>query len=322
MYICYLKLITNYFKPQLLSKSVWPMNILTLLTGVSIIACQSFFAYRVYRVGRKCRYLVAVCMVLLCAELAFCIVIFIDRGSSGDRESVSTASIKFGTTVYSQFEPFAWMISVGLGIATVVDTVLAAVLIYVLHTSRTGLKKSVVCCFAFRWMLIYVVDGRTNSMLDTLIAYAVCTGLLTDIFNVLGFAFALRSSDKLIYAAFNIEVAKIYTNSVLSSLNFRRPREPVSATYEVSELSDIRVAAMGSSASPGSFGNVYHAKAAPRPDQSAFGPLNSVIEINVPGHPYASRTPTTTVHGDDHGHVDDVEANRRSGSEKEHGMAY
>ena len=39
----------------------------------------------------------------------------------------------------------------GLGIATVVDTVLASVLIYVLHNSRTGLKKSVACRIAFVW---------------------------------------------------------------------------------------------------------------------------------------------------------------------------
>ncbi len=42
------------------------------------------------------------------------------------------------------------MISVGLGLAVVVDTVLAAVLIYVLHTSRTGLQKSVVCSVVLR----------------------------------------------------------------------------------------------------------------------------------------------------------------------------
>ncbi|KAM5544717.1 hypothetical protein V8D89_001615, partial [Ganoderma adspersum] len=155
-------------------------------------------------------------------------------------------------------------------------------------------------------------------MLDTLIAYAVCTGLLTDIFNILGFVFALRSSDKLIYAAFNIEVAKIYTNSVLSALNFRRPREPVSATYD---LSDLRVAPMGSSTAPGSFGNVYQTKAAPRPDQSSFGPLNSMIEINVLGHFYSSQTTTTTAHSHDHGRVRDVEANRMSVNEKDQGTA-
>ena len=35
------------------------------------------------------------------------------------------------------------MLSTALGIAVVVDTVLTAVLIYVLHTSRTGIKSYV-----------------------------------------------------------------------------------------------------------------------------------------------------------------------------------
>ncbi|KAI1784890.1 hypothetical protein LXA43DRAFT_1040441, partial [Ganoderma leucocontextum] len=142
-----------------------------------------------------------------------------------------------------------------------------------------------------------------NSMLDTLIAYAVCT---RTVFNILGFAFALRSPNKLIYAAFNIEVAKIYTNSVLSA-----------ATYEVRDVLDFRVAPIGSSTVPGSFGNVYQSKTPPRPGEAAFGPLNSVIEINVPGHFYQETTMTTSA-SHNHGHADDVATGRMSVNEKEH----
>ena len=69
------------------------------------------------------------------------------------------------------------MISSGLGIAVVVDTVLAAVLIYVLHTSRTGVKKSVNVPFRVLCVPLTVPCDRTNSLLDTLIAYTVCTGM-------------------------------------------------------------------------------------------------------------------------------------------------
>ena len=62
-------------------------------------------------------------------------------------------------------------------------------------------------------------------------------------------------------------------------------------------------------------------QAAPRPDQSSFGPLNSVIEINVPGQFY-SQTTTATVHSHDHRHVRDVEANRMSVDEKDQATAY
>ncbi|KAI1796817.1 hypothetical protein LXA43DRAFT_1089889 [Ganoderma leucocontextum] len=78
------------------------------------------------------------------------------------------------------------------------------------------------------WSPEWVNPGLgTNSLLDTFIAYAVTTGLLTDVINILGFVFALVSSQNLYYAALNTLVSKVYTNSVMAALNFRRPREPV-----------------------------------------------------------------------------------------------
>ena len=68
-------------------------------------------------------------------------------------------------------------------------------------------------------------------------------------------------------------------------------------------------------------------QATPRPGESTFGPLNSVIEINVPGHFYQERQETTRNstmdHDHDHrGNVQDAEAGRRNVDEKEHEQVY
>ncbi|KAM5544719.1 hypothetical protein V8D89_001617 [Ganoderma adspersum] len=211
MITCYLKLISHYFDIKYLSKSIWPLSILTLVAGATVLLCQGFFAYRVYRVGRKSKILSVACMFGLLAELGVCVV----------------ATVKaFSTATYQEFTRYTWMLSTALGIAVVVDTVLTAVLIYVLHSSRTGIKS-------------------TNTMLDTLVAYAVTTGLLTDIFNTLSFVFALAYSQNLWYTTMNVMATKVYSNSVLAALNYRRPRgsttQPTWGTSDIINLGAVEL---------------------------------------------------------------------------------
>ncbi|KAI1784889.1 hypothetical protein LXA43DRAFT_173992 [Ganoderma leucocontextum] len=209
MALCYLKLVTHYFSILYLAIMDWPLSLLTVLTAANVVACQSFFAYRVYRIGRKSRMVVWFCMVCQCAGFALCVAVTVKA---------------FETPMWTAFSKYASWISIALGIAVFVDTILAGALVFVLHRSRTGVKS-------------------TNSLLDTLIAYAVTTGLLTDLFNLLGFVFALVTSQNLYYAAMNMLVTKVYTNSVMAALNFRKPREPVGTQYTGTGTgSDLRAA--------------------------------------------------------------------------------
>ena len=65
----------------------------------------------------------------------------------------------------------------------------------------------------------------------------------------------------------------------------------------------------------------------PHPGESTPGPLNSVIEINVPGHFYQERQEATRNSTMDHDHdyrgnVQDTEAGRRSVDKKEDEQVY
>ncbi|KAH9902461.1 hypothetical protein C8Q73DRAFT_6155 [Cubamyces lactineus] len=188
MHMCYWYLVQNYFDPLRLYTGVWSINVLSVVVGVTIICCQCFYARRVYLLGRQYRYLVLVTVIMFIAELGC---------------AIASAVQAFVLPDFSQFRKVTWLISAGFGIAVVADALLTGVLILALNRSRTGFR-------------------RTDSMIDVLILYAMCTGLVTDLFSVLSFLFALILPNEMIYVGCDSVAAKLYVNSVLAALNFRQ----------------------------------------------------------------------------------------------------
>ncbi|KAI0654640.1 hypothetical protein C8Q70DRAFT_1058234 [Cubamyces menziesii] len=208
MHMSYYYLVDNYFKPQVLFTRVWSIDILGLGACMVIVACQSFYAHRVWLVGRRFRPLVAVAVVFFMGELACCIYATVQASLLPD---------------YAEFRQLTWLYSIAFGLVVVSDILLTSVLIVVLRRSRTGF-------------------AGTDSRLDVLIAYTISTGLLTDIFSLLSFIFVRSfptsmvslgltidlkplvylNTDSMIYIALDIVVTKLYTNSVIGTLNFRK----------------------------------------------------------------------------------------------------
>ncbi|KAI0750025.1 hypothetical protein C8Q80DRAFT_1269811 [Daedaleopsis nitida] len=180
-HVCYFYLVTNYFNPTALLFGSWSIKLLLICSGGIIIVSQSFFAWRVFLVGPRYKVLVFVAMTLLIGELAF----------------FAAATIEtFIIPTFAGFEHLTWLISTGSAMAVTADLLLTSVLIVTLHRSRTGIK-------------------RTDSIIDLLILYAISTGLLTGIFNILSFLFTVLYSDNLIYVAFAVIVTKLYANTLL-----------------------------------------------------------------------------------------------------------
>ncbi|KAI0364320.1 hypothetical protein BV20DRAFT_1125692 [Pilatotrama ljubarskyi] len=188
MHVCYYYLVTKYFNPAALLDGVWSIRILPISTVLVILVSEGFFTRRVYLIGRHYRAIVVVVPILMLAILGFAIAASVDA---------------FLRPTFADFEKVTWLTSAGFGIAVVVDFVLTGALIMTLQKSRTGFQ-------------------RTDSLIDLLIIYAINTGLLTGIFSVLSFIFAITSPSKLIYSAFNIIAAKSYANSLLAVLNSRK----------------------------------------------------------------------------------------------------
>ncbi|EIW52927.1 uncharacterized protein TRAVEDRAFT_75155 [Trametes versicolor FP-101664 SS1] len=187
MHIIYYYLTTNYFNPIALQEGVWSNKLLGVITGAVILASQSFFLRRVWKIGRQFRPLVAVAAILLLGEFGFATAVTVDTF--------------IHPTLHNSSQ--AWMNSAGVGMAVLADTLLTAALIFSLHSSRTGVR-------------------RTDSIIDLLIMYAINTGLVTGIMNLLSLIFALAMPNNLIYAGIVIVATKLYANSMMAVLNSRR----------------------------------------------------------------------------------------------------
>ncbi|RPD56866.1 hypothetical protein L226DRAFT_211362 [Lentinus tigrinus ALCF2SS1-7] len=181
MHISYYYLATNYFKPEALAVGVWSLKLLGVTTGLVILVSQSFFLRRVYLIGRGFRPLVLVVALLLLGEFGFA--------------TAETVQLFIVPELHTQKE--AWMNSAGVGLAALADTIITAALTYSLHKSRTGFES-------------------TDNLIDTLIVYTINTGLLTDVFNIACFIFAIVMPDNLIYAGIVIVASKLYANTLMA----------------------------------------------------------------------------------------------------------
>ncbi|KAI0648718.1 hypothetical protein C8Q79DRAFT_1007292 [Trametes meyenii] len=103
----------------------------------------------------------------------------------------------------THFSKVVWLDVASFVITVVSDVTLTSILVWVLRQSRTGFK-------------------RTDSMIDVLIAYSVCTGLITDVFNIICLLTAALHPGDLIYAGTAMVGTKLYVICVLASLNSRK----------------------------------------------------------------------------------------------------
>ncbi|KAI0656489.1 hypothetical protein C8Q70DRAFT_337910 [Cubamyces menziesii] len=182
MHTVYYYVVRNYFNPLVLFHGVWSINLLSLLTGLIIAVCQSFFARRLWMINHRFRPLVAVVIVLLMAEAAISTAVTVEAFIQPD---------------IAHFENYSWMVSVGLGVILLADALLTTLLIITLRRSRTGFHS-------------------TEQMLNTLITYTICTGLLTEFsstLTIISFAMAIRYPHTLLADGMNMCISQPVLNS-------------------------------------------------------------------------------------------------------------
>ncbi|KAI0667840.1 hypothetical protein C8Q78DRAFT_291526 [Trametes maxima] len=253
MHVCYYYLVTNYFNPLALLDGVWSIRVLPISTAAVIILSETFFTRRVYLIGSHFRVVVLVAPVLMLVVLGFAIAATVEA---------------FIRPTFADFGKVAWMTSAAFGGAVAVDSLLTGTLILVLQRSRTGFKK-------------------TDSLIDVLIIYAINTGLVTGVFSLLSFIFALISPNNLIYSAFNIIACKSYANSLLAVLNSRKSlmdkvQQDCFETGEIG-LSALERTTAASSTAKRSAVRAWNVPQLPRagPGTGGTGVSGTVINISV-----------------------------------------
>lgn len=183
----YYYVISNYNNPAILTNMVWSILLEVLFNGFIGLLVQMFLTLRVWRLSSQNVLLTAVVGALVLAEFG-CSAVF------------TVQSMRLQT--WGELTRLKGLsITVNI-LAAVADILIAASLCFFLHRSRTGFKKS-------------------DTMISRLILFTVSTGMLTSICAVASLISILIWGQTLIYVAFYFSLGRLYSNSVLATLNAR-----------------------------------------------------------------------------------------------------
>ncbi|KZV79541.1 hypothetical protein EXIGLDRAFT_753333 [Exidia glandulosa HHB12029] len=178
--------IINFGHPEKLHDSVWSLNATIVLSGLIALAVQAFFCARVLRVT-KSKILGGACFVLVLLRFAFSFMLAINTCISNSISDVETK--------------FKWQLVAALSIGTASDIAIAGCICGTLWSNRTGFKP-------------------TDALVDKIIAFVLSSGLLTSVIAVLEIVTFL-TMENFVWLAFYCILAKIFSNSLLASLNER-----------------------------------------------------------------------------------------------------
>ncbi|OSC96593.1 hypothetical protein PYCCODRAFT_1472514 [Trametes coccinea BRFM310] len=211
MHFCYMYLIVYATNEDARKVGIWSLQLYPLLTGLCVCVSQCFYARRVYLISKKYRILVAIAVILSLAALGFL---------------TAATAIAYIVAKEHKFVYDIWINRTSYATSVVADSITTGLLIFNLKRLHTGIK-------------------RTDLLLDRLAAYAINTGLLIGVANML--LFILSFFGKNVQTAFlgiGIPATKLYANSVLTVLNARqslaeKDTAPVSTHLEFITLSHV-----------------------------------------------------------------------------------
>ncbi|KAB5591167.1 hypothetical protein CTheo_5376 [Ceratobasidium theobromae] len=225
VFICYMQYyytITNYANPSALAFNDWSFNCEVGLTAVITFMVQIFFARRAWfftrRVGSrftatlKTQILGVIIAVITLAQLSFGLASFV-------------MTFKLGQ--FARFIEYRWLVALWLGSASVCDVLIVYMLSTALVTQRTGF-------------------GKTDALIDKLLRYTINTGLLTSIFAIVDLI-TFCTMNNMIHLGFNFVLGKLYTNTLLATLNARNT-EPTNIVHVEESSYNLKERAQASSA--------------------------------------------------------------------------
>ncbi|KAI0771217.1 hypothetical protein BD413DRAFT_65351 [Trametes elegans] len=182
----YIPLVNNFGNFEILDLATWVFATDPVMTGLIAGLVQLFFAWRV-KVLTSNWY--AVVLIALCAVAQFC-------GGLG-------TSIAIGMVPqFTHFQEFQVVVIIWLAFSAVADTLITISLVWHLRTHRTGMPV-------------------TDDIINKIIRLTMQTGLLTALCAIIDLVLFLASSAGY-HLTFNLPLSKLYTNSLMSSLNSRQ----------------------------------------------------------------------------------------------------
>ncbi|KAL0955079.1 hypothetical protein HGRIS_003996 [Hohenbuehelia grisea] len=204
--------VTNYNNPASLAFVNWTIPFTAVATSVAAIVTQYFLGHRVFLLTKS--YVLAGVIALL-SFLGFVFGCY-----AGVRSGIIAEVAKFG--------PLGPFVICWLSFQTAADLLITFSLSFVLSRSKTGFR-------------------RTDSIINRLIRGAVQTGLFASIFALADlFSFVLHR-DTNFYAMFAFPIGRIYTNTLLDTLNARADLKNMSGTIDMDSESNANAFRMNNS---------------------------------------------------------------------------
>ncbi|KAF8179545.1 hypothetical protein K438DRAFT_1725811, partial [Mycena galopus ATCC 62051] len=191
--------VQDYGKPELLNRI--PASFVTSIffTGLVSACVQGFFAYRIYVLSGRW-YFLCILWVLSGLRCACAMVIFV-------------AGLRHPESIINLEAEWGWAITTAWGVSVATDLAITGTLVLLLTRQRTNGQK------------------KTVAVVDKIITWTIETGLLTSGCGIIILICFQLMKDNLIWAAAFVISARLFSNSLLASLNSRTTLRGIKAPH-------------------------------------------------------------------------------------------
>ncbi|TDL20087.1 hypothetical protein BD410DRAFT_805328 [Rickenella mellea] len=184
----YTYLVTWYGQPAQLAIIVPSLLWEVVFSALICFLVQSFLVMRIWRLSHKNIWLVGGIMFLVVAELALS-MLYVGEAIPLKTYAALTKIVNLSRTLNA--------------LAAVSDVAIAGALIFLLNSQRTGFRSS-------------------ETIINRLILFTMNTGLLTSICAIMSLITITVLPTTFVYISFYVTVSRLYTNSLLATLNARK----------------------------------------------------------------------------------------------------
>ncbi|KAF9043237.1 hypothetical protein BJ165DRAFT_1371894 [Panaeolus papilionaceus] len=180
--------VTNFHSPDRLRFLTWTVLMEALFTGVNAGIVQTFYTYRIWRLSKH--------NWLITGSILFLILCTTGCG-------VAWVILSMRMETYEDLLTISPLTITINALSTTVDVAIAISLCVLLHTARTGFRRS-------------------DTIINQLIVFVVNTGMLTSACAIASLICLVAWPNSLLYATFYFCIGRFYTNSFIATLNARK----------------------------------------------------------------------------------------------------
>ncbi|PAV17529.1 hypothetical protein PNOK_0759400 [Pyrrhoderma noxium] len=184
----YTYLVTEYGNLNFLGIIVPTLLYEVIISAIICLFVQSFFVLRIWKLSHKNIYITVVLLALVLAEFLSCAI-------------YTEKALKLKT-----YQNLAKIVNLSRTInvlSAASDVAIAMALIWLLQQSRTGFRRS-------------------DNMINRLILFSLNTGLLTSLDAIMSLVTITVFPTTFIYIMFFVTISRLYTNSLMATLNSRK----------------------------------------------------------------------------------------------------